>query len=140
VSTTVLTESHRRVDATYGIRVGVLLLVVVVRLTMSEPIDTGTGIALGLIGLFAAIATVGWVRVRRTPHAIVIADDEIRAEPSGARLDRDAGRLRLRRVGRRLGADTTLTGEFGDAELALRYLDPADVLDACADHGWPLAE
>lgn len=140
MSTTVLTESTGRVDVTYGLRVGVLLLVVAVRLTMSEPIDAGTGVALGILGAFAAIGVGWWVRARQTPHSIVVGDDEIRAEPSGARLDRDAGRLRLRRVGRRLGADTTLTGEFGDAELALRFLDPAAVLDACADHGWPLAE
>lgn len=142
---TVVTESTRRVDSAYGLRVGVPVLVIVARFLMSEPVDTGATIALSLLGLGALVSAVLWVRVRRHPISVVVADDEIRAEPAGdhpelRRLDRSMGNLGFRRVGRRLGTDSTLTGEIGAAQIPLRFVDPADLVAACERHGWPLAD
>ena len=141
VGPTVVAERAGRRNLGFAAGLALLALAIVSPMLRTEPIESGTQIAIGAL-ILVALGIIGlWVYTIRNPTSLVIADDEIRLEPGGLeperrRIPRSAGSLRIAKEGSLRSKTLVLSTLDREHRLPLHFMDRQEIVDACYDHGW----
>lgn len=145
VQPTIVEERAGRRNGGFAAVLALLVFAVVSPMIRSEPIETGTQIAIGALAV-VALGTAGlWVYLVRNPTSLVVADDEIRLEPDGPdperrRIPRSAGSLRIAKEGSVRSKTLVLSSLDRQHRLPLHFMDQQEIVDACYAHGWDFGD